>query len=418
MKTRLRIAAWAFAGAALVVGHCLSPGASGIVRAAEVEGTAEVHKKSLPSEFRSTPLCGLILCCLIIAGSIRLCLCIGKCLSRPASDIDILALVLESLRLGQASESRRLIPKLGEWAGRFFPDDDTPSPFAATVADIERQVALDKARTMKGVNKLRQLGLLGMLVGCLGTITGLISSYQVIECMRSPQPGDLAVGIYESLVNAATGLSIWLVLTAAGAALEKTFAIYYHRLRGVLSRFHAPRAAAAIGPARERRPDVGLPAPLGMSFVNLVAILICLLTFGVTLKQGDIEDVRFPPAQTVQWDAPHGPDRLTVNVHHLDEIGCDAYQAHWICRKDQHWRITIRGSVCTDEKRLDCVIREEADHWRTDPQNPVVSERLVMVRADALAPWRLVQQVYAACAAAGIYKIEVGAGRMFEARKP
>ncbi len=55
------------------------------------------------------------------------------------------------------------------------------------------------------------VGNLGPLVGLLGTVTGMISSFQVIENLKAPTPKDLAVGVYESLVNTTMGLFVAIV---------------------------------------------------------------------------------------------------------------------------------------------------------------------------------------------------------------
>jgi len=58
---------------------------------------------------------------------------------------------------------------------------------------------------------LSLVGNIAPLLGLLGTVTGMISSFQVIETKKSPTPADLAVGVYESLVNTTMGLFIAIV---------------------------------------------------------------------------------------------------------------------------------------------------------------------------------------------------------------
>src|SRR5688572_19251366 len=58
------------------------------------------------------------------------------------------------------------------------------------------------------ISYLSLLGNIAPLLGLLGTVTGMISSFQVIETLKSPSPGDLAKGVYESLVNTTLGLFI------------------------------------------------------------------------------------------------------------------------------------------------------------------------------------------------------------------
>lgn len=61
------------------------------------------------------------------------------------------------------------------------------------------------------VSYVNLIGNLGPLVGLLGTVTGMISSFQVIATLKSPTPKDLAEGVYESLVNTTMGLALALV---------------------------------------------------------------------------------------------------------------------------------------------------------------------------------------------------------------
>lgn len=68
--------------------------------------------------------------------------------------------------------------------------------------------------TFKLNTKISYLSLIGNvapLLGLLGTVTGMISSFQVIETLKAPTPGDLAKGVYESLVNTTMGLFVAII---------------------------------------------------------------------------------------------------------------------------------------------------------------------------------------------------------------
>lgn len=56
------------------------------------------------------------------------------------------------------------------------------------------------------ISYLSLIGNVGPIMGLLGTVTGMIRSFQVIESLKSPTPKDLARGIYEALVNTTLGL--------------------------------------------------------------------------------------------------------------------------------------------------------------------------------------------------------------------
>jgi biopolymer transport protein ExbB len=58
------------------------------------------------------------------------------------------------------------------------------------------------------ISYLSLLGNVAPLLGLLGTVTGMISSFQQIEKLKAPTPGDLAKGVYESLVNTTMGLFV------------------------------------------------------------------------------------------------------------------------------------------------------------------------------------------------------------------
>jgi biopolymer transport protein ExbB len=61
------------------------------------------------------------------------------------------------------------------------------------------------------ISYLSLIGNIAPLLGLLGTVTGMISSFQEIEKLKAPTPGDLAKGVYESLVNTTMGLFIAII---------------------------------------------------------------------------------------------------------------------------------------------------------------------------------------------------------------
>ena len=76
---------------------------------------------------------------------------------------------------------------------------------------MEESAAVEAFRLNSKISYVSLVGNIGPLLGLLGTVTGMISSFQVIETKKSPTPADLAVGVYESLVNTTMGLFISIV---------------------------------------------------------------------------------------------------------------------------------------------------------------------------------------------------------------
>jgi biopolymer transport protein ExbD len=154
-------------------------------------------------------------------------------------------------------------------------------------------------------------------------------------------------------------------------------------------------------------------APNLIPMVDIMFLLLLFFMLGADMGHRELELVKLPEASTVKEDKEEEVgDRVTVNVHHrrADEIDCPAYAAGQVCREDAHWRIGMAGQDYTDKQRLFKRLKAAADRDR-DPANPLRSERKIMIRADAAAPYGKVQDVLHTAAKAGMYKIECGAAQ-------
>jgi biopolymer transport protein ExbB len=76
------------------------------------------------------------------------------------------------------------------------------------IAGLEAAANEETFKLQSKISYLSLIGNIGPLLGLLGTVTGMISSFQIIEGLKAPTPGDLAKGVYESLVNTTMGLFI------------------------------------------------------------------------------------------------------------------------------------------------------------------------------------------------------------------
>lgn len=80
---------------------------------------------------------------------------------------------------------------------------------------LEQAAIEEQFKLTTKVSYLSLIGNIGPLLGLLGTVTGMIASFQVIETLKAPTPKDLATGVYESLVNTTLGLFIGIVFLTA-----------------------------------------------------------------------------------------------------------------------------------------------------------------------------------------------------------
>ena len=79
------------------------------------------------------------------------------------------------------------------------------------VGVLEQTAAEETFKLNAKISYLSLLGNVAPLLGLLGTVTGMITSFQTIANMKAPTPGDLATGVYESLVNTTMGLFIAII---------------------------------------------------------------------------------------------------------------------------------------------------------------------------------------------------------------
>ncbi|HKS15725.1 MAG TPA: biopolymer transporter ExbD [Planctomycetota bacterium] len=155
--------------------------------------------------------------------------------------------------------------------------------------------------------------------------------------------------------------------------------------------------------------------------IDIMFLLLLFLMIASDMGQRELEAVRLPVADAVipdvpEVDPPGAGERLIINIYHLlpDQRTCRAYEDGGICREEPHWRIGIRGTDYLDMGKFQEVLDREADLGRngTDPTSPRVSERKVMIRADAAAPYAMPQKVMNFCARVGMYMIDVGAAQL------
>lgn len=101
--------------------------------------------------------------------------------------------------------------------------DDTPGPVAQVVkaAVLNHQRPRDEireaiqdvaraevARLERGLVVIATVAQIAPLLGFLGTVTGMIRMFMVIQQAPLPNPGDLAGGIWEALLTTAAGLAV------------------------------------------------------------------------------------------------------------------------------------------------------------------------------------------------------------------
>lgn len=172
---------------------------------------------------------------------------------------------------------------------------------------------------------------------------------------------------------------------------------------------------------RFKPPDV--EETIGCNLIPMIDIMFLLLLFfmlGADMAQRELDELVLPQADMVQEEPKtrDATERTTVNVVHREPNGtetCPQFLAGKPCRQEEHWTAVVRGRSY-DQDSLRAQLTEEArldpeKGGGTTPGGVPLSARAVMVRADQLAPFGIVQRVIETCGKAGLYKLEIGAAK-------
>jgi biopolymer transport protein ExbB len=180
---------------------------------AEEGAPAEGHKKSVLQLFESTGLVGYLMVALSIAGTaltIEHVINIKREKISPPEVSEELSALLEE---GNHDEAQEVAENSGGYVGTLVGAAlrSRTAGYEEMIGSLELAAAEETFKLQSKISYLSLIGNTAPLLGLLGTVTGMISSFQVIETLKAPTPKDLAGGVYESLVNTTMGLFVAIV---------------------------------------------------------------------------------------------------------------------------------------------------------------------------------------------------------------
>ena len=162
-------------------------------------------------------------------------------------------------------------------------------------------------------------------------------------------------------------------------------------------------------------------APNLIPMVDIMFLLLLFFMLGADMGQRELEKVALPLATASQGGqgGPRTEDRPPHDQRLSPLRGRDPLrgllEAGDLPRTTRTGGSGSRASDYTEpEKLIEAARGRRRTRIGTSRSGPKISERKVMVRADASSPYGYVQDVMHACAAVGIYKIECGAARPVE----
>ena len=166
------------------------------------------HSKSVLELFQSTGLVGYLMVAVSIAGTaltIEHFINLKRDKVAPPEVTEELSALLEE---GNYDEAQEVAENGGGYVGNLVGAAlrSRNAGYEEMIGSLELAAAEETFRLQSKISYLSLLGNIAPLLGLLGTVTGMISSFQTIETLKAPTPKDLASGVYESLVNTTMGL--------------------------------------------------------------------------------------------------------------------------------------------------------------------------------------------------------------------
>jgi biopolymer transport protein ExbB len=184
------------------------------------EGTApaaEGHGKSWFELFKTTGMVGILLLTCSMIGTALLIQYLMTINASKLGNPELLVEVENLLNEGNLEEAFALAEADTTYTGKVLAGALSRSTAGYDEArkGLEEAAVVESFRLNAKLSYLSLIGNIGPLLGLLGTVTGMITSFQKIETMTAPTPADLATGVYESLVNTTIGLFIAIIFLSA-----------------------------------------------------------------------------------------------------------------------------------------------------------------------------------------------------------
>jgi len=173
------------------------------------------------------------------------------------------------------------------------------------------------------------------------------------------------------------------------------------------------------------KPKAGTGAEMDMTpMIDCVFQLIIFFMLVTDFANSQIERVMLPKATEAEEDKDPAKKRLMINLVHQPDKNKDcpdfrkAYDEKGdlvnTCANKSHWKVKVSGEVYS-YAQLEEYLSLQGDANRepsTDGgKTKGLSNRPLMIRSDAAAVYELLEKVFAACARARIWKIEIGASK-------
>jgi biopolymer transport protein ExbB len=184
--------------------------------AQEAASGVTAHKKSWFELFRATGVVGILLLLLSIGGFALVIEHIVNLREDKIMPPDLIGQLDEALDQGDTEKAYEICQARDCPLSRVVKAGLEAGGTGEVAMEAAREASVEEAFSLNTkISYLSLVGNIGPLMGLLGTVTGMITSFQEIERKKAPTPADLATGVYESLVNTTMGLFAAIIFLTA-----------------------------------------------------------------------------------------------------------------------------------------------------------------------------------------------------------
>ncbi len=173
--------------------------------------------------------------------------------------------------------------------------------------------------------------------------------------------------------------------------------------------------------ATPKKDDDGAPEPVEMEMTPMIDVTFQLIVFFLLVmdfSSQDLVPLKLQTAKEPKQQQEQNPYTITVNIAHKPGVSCPDFSMdkesdkfHKVCRRPKHWLFFARGEKFEfneqGKEELISLLKSEAQQQMEGNY----SEVPLIIRADARAPWGLVQRVMqtAADPSVRIFKVKLAA---------
>lgn len=158
-------------------------------------------------------------------------------------------------------------------------------------------------------------------------------------------------------------------------------------------------------------------SPNVVPMIDIMFLLLLFFMLGADMSQRESIEVKLPVADQIKEDKQtNGPvdPETTINIAPDPTVNPQVFADLATSRDPRYWIVSIRGNQYTIDQ-LKTQLKIEADEFPEATIDPaagkILSAKKVLIRAEGIAPFGIVQKVIETAGSVGMYKVEIAGNK-------